>query len=120
MDAGCNCGVPVVSKSQRIIEAIKANPGRSSVFIAQQAGVNESSVHDARKKSPSGHPEGEKVTGKDGKSYPASRPTIDSPLKGELWDDYRSRASFRFPQCVSLRSGLNTRSTCRFNGPQDR
>ena len=25
-----------------------------------------------------------------------------------------SRFSFRFPQCVSLRDGLNTRSTCRF------
>jgi len=29
--------------------------------------------------------------------------------------NYRSRASFRFPQCVSLRSGLNTRSAFRFN-----
>jgi hypothetical protein len=28
---------------------------------------------------------------------------------------HRSRASFRFPQCGSLREELNTRSTWRFN-----
>jgi hypothetical protein len=31
---------------------------------------------------------------------------------------HSSRLSFRFPQCLSLRSALNTRSTCRFNAPQ--
>jgi hypothetical protein len=28
--------------------------------------------------------------------------------------DHWSLFSFRFPQCVSLRSGLNSRTTCRF------
>jgi hypothetical protein len=27
------------------------------------------------------------VTGKDGKPYPATRPTIENPPRGELWGD---------------------------------
>jgi len=54
-----------------------------------------------------------------------SLPTFESragilPFREITSRGHRSRASFRFPQCVSLRSRLNTRSTFRlsaFNMP---
>jgi hypothetical protein len=39
------------------------------------------------------------------------------PLAGRCvaQTDHSSLLSFRFPQCVLLRSGLNSRTTCRFS-----
>jgi hypothetical protein len=42
-------------------------------------------------------------------------PTFFLPVRAVVNIHHWSRFNLRLPQCVSLRSGLNTRSTCRFN-----
>jgi hypothetical protein len=51
VDAGCNCGAPLISKGQRAAEAIKANPAMSNRKIAEEAGVDEKTVRNIRKKT---------------------------------------------------------------------
>jgi hypothetical protein len=45
---GCNCGAPLMSKAQRAIEAIAANPQKSNRAIAEDAGVSFETVRRAR------------------------------------------------------------------------
>jgi hypothetical protein len=84
VDAGCNCGAPVVSKSELVAPWDEANPGKSERQAAKALGIAPSTVHEARKNSGArDRATDARVTGADGKSYPASRPTIDNPPKGE-------------------------------------
>ena len=78
-NATCTCGVAYMPKSVQAAEAIKANPERSNRAIAQETGLSEQTVRRARQGAPSGAPE--TVTGRDGKSYPATKPpgTPDPP-----------------------------------------
>lgn len=48
VDAGCNCGAPLMSKAQRAAEAIAANPHKSNRAIAEEAGLSEPTVRRAR------------------------------------------------------------------------
>lgn len=48
VDAGCNCGAPLMSKAQRAKEAIEANPQKSNRAIAEDAGVSYETVRRAR------------------------------------------------------------------------
>lgn len=50
-DASCNCGAPLMSKAQRAVEAIAANPQKSNRAIADDIGVNYQTVNRARKLS---------------------------------------------------------------------
>jgi hypothetical protein len=86
VDAGCNCGAAVVSKSQRIADYDAANPGKSTRQLAEALGdVSHVAVHHARKNS------GVKdLTPED------DRPTIDKPPRGELWDDQNDKESHSF------------------------
>jgi hypothetical protein len=47
-NASCNCGKPYVPKKQRIVEAIKANPEKSSRAIAEDVGADRRQVDRAR------------------------------------------------------------------------
>jgi hypothetical protein len=83
VDAGCNCGAAVVSKSQRIAKYDKANPGKSTRQVAEKLGdVSHMAVNRARQTSGA-----TSVTPED------DRPTIDKPPRGELRDDQGSSAA---------------------------
>lgn len=79
VDAGCNCGAPVVSKGQRIAEYDAANPGKSTRQVAAALNVGKSTVSDVR------NSDVRPRTPED------DRPTIDKPPKGNLWDDQNDR-----------------------------
>ena len=48
-DRECDCSAPAVPKTQRAIEAIKADPDRSDRAIAKDIGVSQPTVSKARK-----------------------------------------------------------------------
>jgi hypothetical protein len=92
MRRGLRHGAPVVPAFKRAEDAIKANPGKSNVQIAEIAGVDEKTVRNAKK------------SGSDN-SERDERPTIDNPPKGAPWDDrddaeaksFRVTATRHFP-----------------------
>jgi hypothetical protein len=93
VDAGCNCGAPVVPK-QIAQNHFEANPGdnRSNRTIAEELGVGKDTVRRAKLSIGAGEPIGSdaRVERKNGGSY--SRPsTIDNPPRGELFDDQGHR-----------------------------
>jgi IS30 family transposase len=50
-DAACDCGVAYVPASKRAEAAIAASPGKSDRAIAEEIGVNQSTVSRARKRT---------------------------------------------------------------------
>jgi hypothetical protein len=86
-------GHPTCRRANRVAEFDAANPGMGNRRIAAALGVDEKTVRNARKKLGADQSAPEKRLGRDGNSYPATRPTtIDNPPKGELWDDQNDRA----------------------------
>jgi len=74
--AACDCGVAYVPAGQRAAEAVQKSPEKSNRAIAAEIGVDHKTVAKARgDNSPP-----ERVTGRDGKSYPA-RQTPQSELR---------------------------------------
>ena len=68
VDAGCNCGAPLMSKAKRAAEAIAANPQKSDRAIAEDLGVGTMTVNRARKSTvPHGTVDDEPRVGLDGK-----------------------------------------------------
>ena len=49
-EGSCGCGAPYVSPGQRAAEAIRQNPERSNVAIAEELGVDEGTIRYQRKK----------------------------------------------------------------------
>jgi hypothetical protein len=74
-NAACTCGVHYVPKSVRAAEYIKQNPAASIREIAEQTGVGHGTAQEARARVRDRTPE--LVTGRDGKSYPASKPPTE-------------------------------------------
>jgi hypothetical protein len=68
--AACDCGAPYLPATARAAKAIAENPGKSNRAIAAEIGVDHKTVGAARKAGGE-HSPPERVTGKDGKSYPA-------------------------------------------------
>ena len=66
-------GLNAADKRHAILLALKAWPDKSSSQIAQQVGCSDQYVLDLRKQVPSSWNLPSRVTGKDGKSYPAAR-----------------------------------------------
>jgi transposase-like protein len=71
--ASCNCGAPYIPAGARAAEAIAKNPEKSDRAIAAEIGVSDTTVLRARKAGAS-HEATDRRTGKDGKSYKASKP----------------------------------------------
>jgi len=69
-EGSCNCGAPYISPGARAAKAIADNPEKSNRTIAAEIGVSHQTIMRAREGGPNGPPE--KVTGRDGKSYPAT------------------------------------------------
>jgi hypothetical protein len=67
VDAGCNCGAPLMSKGQRIAEAIVVGDQRSSRAIAKELGVSHTAVDDVRNSTGKRLPVGPR-TGLDGRT----------------------------------------------------
>jgi hypothetical protein len=68
-NASCNCGQPYMPAKQRAKEAIEANPQKSNRAIADEIGVDHKTVGAAR-----GEYSPPEVIGRDGKTYPATKP----------------------------------------------
>lgn len=71
----CQCGVPYVPKTIRAAEAIKASPEKSNRVIAEEIGVDHKTVGKARAdlEARGDYSPPEFITGRDGKSYPATK-----------------------------------------------
>lgn len=68
VDAGCNCGAPLMSKQQRAAEAIASNPRMSDRAIADEIGVSRETVRKERNSTDNQlSVEGELRIGLDGK-----------------------------------------------------
>ncbi len=115
VDAGCNCGAPLMSKAQLAAEAVAADPQKSNRAIASEIGVNESTVREARP-SAAGHPAAETRTGLDGKQYrmPVSREVIEeeNDEDGPEETGVRKRGAF-------LLFSSEARQLATYDGPID-
>lgn len=81
VDAGCNCGAPLMSKAQRAKEAIEAAPHKSDRAIAAELGISQPTVSKARKETTDKQlsVDEEMRVGLDGRQrrLPVRRPVID-------------------------------------------
>lgn len=85
-NASCDCGKPYVPARERAAEAIAAHPEKSNRAIAEEIGVGEPTVRRARNEAAS--PDApETVTGRDGKTYPATKPKRPSNYEPEPGED---------------------------------
>jgi hypothetical protein len=50
VDAGCNCGAPLMSKAQRVRESIEADPNKSNKQIARETGADPKQVRRERQR----------------------------------------------------------------------
>lgn len=73
-NAACNCGVPYMPIRQRVEKYDRENPGQSTRQAAADLGVSNFTVSKARKSGVSDLTPAT-VTGRDGKSYPAVKPS---------------------------------------------
>jgi hypothetical protein len=99
-EASCNCHMPYVPAGEVAAKAIKANPEKSNNAIAKEIGVGETTVRRIRG-SPKGEPArrirgtSKDVTarriGKDGKSYPATKPKRKPERKLGAEEAYMAR-----------------------------
>src|SRR5690349_14415721 len=81
-EGSCGCGAPYVSPGQRAAEAIRQNPERSNVAIAEELGVDEGTIRYQRKKLTSEISDVQPRTGRDGKTRRMPRkPKIPASTK---------------------------------------
>ena len=71
--ASCDCGAEYVPAGKLAAQAVAANPAKSDRAIAAELGVNNATVSRARQKSGVAFATPDTRTGRDGKSYPATR-----------------------------------------------
>lgn len=84
-------------KKHAILLALKTWPDKSSRTIAEQVGVNHDYVNDVRKQVSDTRQVPDRVTGKDGKSYPASRPDGPTiPKRAEIAAMVTARVASEF------------------------
>jgi hypothetical protein len=85
VDAACDCGLPYERAGVVAAKAVAAHPEKSNYAIAEETGTSEYAVREARKRVTIKNVTGTKRIGKDGKSYPATKPKKPLPMnKGEL------------------------------------
>jgi hypothetical protein len=77
-NAACNCGVAYAPKVVRAAEAIKANPQKSDRAIAEELGINQSTVSRVRQRGDADASPAEHV-GRDGKSYSIRQRITEDP-----------------------------------------
>jgi hypothetical protein len=70
----CNCNAGFRSKKQMAAEAIEQHPNKSNRAIAAEIGADEKTVRKARADQSAPEPT---VTGRDGKTYPSTRPKYE-------------------------------------------
>jgi hypothetical protein len=80
--AVCSCGMTYEPVQQRVAEYDKANPGQSTRQAATDLGVSKSAIHKARAGSGVHEWTPAAVTGRDHKTYPATKPAHASPIVG--------------------------------------
>jgi hypothetical protein len=71
----CNCNAGFKSKTQKAVEYAEKNPTASVRQIAEETGVGHGTAQEARARVRSPYTSApESVTGRDGKTYPATKP----------------------------------------------
>lgn len=113
VDAGCNCGAPLMSKAKRVREYDAANPGQSTRDVADALGVNQSTVVRERQKSGDADASGETVSGRDGKQYPARRTRVDEE------DEYDDGIAIEQTKQVFLLGAHEALQVAEYYGPSD-
>jgi hypothetical protein len=91
-EAACDCGLPYVPAKERAAAAVAVNPEKSDRAIAAEIGVDHKTVGAARR-SVGEHSPPEKRVGKDGKSYPATKPP-PKPVYSKKEEAERERGAF--------------------------
>jgi hypothetical protein len=78
---GCGCGVKFIRAADYAAKVVAdpANAGKPSSQLARETGLSDQTIGRARRKSDSTNVETDRVTGKDGKSYPATKPKHKQP-----------------------------------------
>jgi hypothetical protein len=86
-NATCTCGVAYLPKAiERVAEYDQANPGQSTRQAAADLGTTSTTVSKARRANRFAP---ETVTGRDGKSYPATKPAAAPRRRSEAERDPR-------------------------------
>ena len=108
-NASCNCGKPYVPKLQRAADAVAEHPEKSNRAIAEEIGVDEKTVRQARASTADYSAVDEPRTGRDGKtrrlpSYiPAaddSDPNADTDLIDQIVDHFMKLSRDGKDRCV--------------------
>jgi hypothetical protein len=84
-NASCSCGKPYVPKQQRAAEAVAAHPEKSNRAIADDIGVDEKTVRQARASTADQSAVDEPRTGKDGKTRRMPSYIPDPPPEIRDW-----------------------------------
>ena len=83
--ATCNCGMSYRPVQQRVAEYDEANPGKSTRQAAADLDVSQSAIQKARQSGEHQYSPDDEVTGRDGKTYPATKPQPkEHPMKATL------------------------------------
>jgi hypothetical protein len=90
-NASCTCGVSYIPAKLRVAEYDQANPGKSTRQAAADLNIPRSTVSDARVRTRTPDEAPKKVTGLDGKSYPAKKTTKEPELEP---DHVRAHSAF--------------------------
>jgi hypothetical protein len=104
-NASCDCGKAYVPKSVQAAEAIRANPEKSNRVIADETGLSEPTVRRARASDDAPAT----VTGRDGKTYPATKPPTDGPPP-----NLTAEANKHLDKIVNLLRQMNQRQRLSF------
>lgn len=113
VDAGCNCGAPLMSKARRAAEAIAANPHKSDRAIAADLGINNATVSRARQTTVAGATvEGEPRVGLDGKQR-------RMPVRREEEDEYDNEIAVEQTKQVFLLGAHEAIQVAEYYGPSD-
>lgn len=118
----CQCGVPYVPKTARATEYAEKNPTASVREIVEQTGVGHGTAQEAKARVRGRTPQAEyppdwphqayrdeTVTGRDGKTYPATKPPTDGPPP-----DLTAEAKKHLDKIVNLLRQMNQRERLSF------
>jgi hypothetical protein len=107
--ATCNCKAGFKSKMQLATKYAEQNPTASVREIAERTGVGVATAHEA--KAGVRHRTPETVTGRDGKSYPATKPHTDEP---QVAPDLTAQARKHLDKIVDLLRRMDQRERLSF------
>jgi hypothetical protein len=92
--ASCDCDASYIPARLYAAQAVAAHPEKSNRVLAEEIGINETTIRRARKAVAVNAAPGAKRTGKDGKSYPATQPAARvRTIKAKITDHTERKAA---------------------------